>query len=321
MQVMIASLSRAILDCLVQPEQLGTVHSAFDRAVNIQLDQSARMIALTFTSAGGLPYAFMLVDGSPASFIARGVTPGQMVSVEAGACLVIEGAQDRYEFSGATIWEPAMGKLADPENRQAFSDLLVWAAGYVYARANLVGLTPLLKDPRQLIKGTLELENTSDLRLAKIALPSITTLLIALRQEDEAAINTAAARLIGYGIGGTPSGDDLLVGLMAAFSRSSTSRAERMRQLLTICLETQVHADATSLLSLTVLRHALAGEFSEKIHDVTQLLMHPDDPVNLEVSLQRLLLHGATSGAEMFLGVCLGFLLLQNTESNTGKRA
>ncbi len=74
MQVMIASLSRAILDCLVESGRLGVVHSAFDRAVNIQLDRSSRIIALTFPSAGGLPYAFMLADGSPVSFISRGVT-------------------------------------------------------------------------------------------------------------------------------------------------------------------------------------------------------------------------------------------------------
>jgi hypothetical protein len=320
MQVMIASLSRAILDCLVLPERLGVVHSAFDRATNILLDHSSRIIALTFASSGGLPYAFMLAESSPVSFISRGVTAGQKVSIEAGACLVIEGTQDRYDFSSATIWEPAMGKLTDPADQQAFRELLGWAAGYVYARANLAGLAPLLKDPRQVLRGTLELENTPDLRLAKLALPDVTGLLIALEQEDATMLSAAAARLIGYGIGGTPSGDDLLVGLLAALTRSNTSQAEQMRLLLTTCVDGQLHADATSLLSLTVLRHALAGEFSEKIHDVTRLLMHPDNLDSLEVGLQRLLLHGATSGSEMLLGVCLGFLLLQNDGSNTGKR-
>lgn len=319
MQVMIASLSRAILDCLAGTERLGMVHSAFDRAVNIQLDRSSRIIALTFATAGGLPYAFMLAESSPVSFISRGVTAGQMVSIKSDACLVIEGTQDRYDFSSATVWEPAMGKLADPADQQAFSELLGWASGYVYARANLAGLAPLLKAPNQLFSGTLELENTPDLRLAKLALPDVTGLLIGLEQGDATMLNAAAARLIGYGIGGTPSGDDLLVGLLAALTRSCTPQAERMRLLLTACVEGRLHPDATSLLSLTVLRHALVGEFSEKIHDVTRQLMHPDDPDSLEVSLQRLLLHGATSGSEMFLGVCLGYLLMHNFKSDTGK--
>ncbi len=319
MQVMIASLSRAILDCLVETGRLGVIHSAFDRAVNIQLDRSFRIIALTFASAGGLPYAFMLDEGGPVSFISRGVKAGQIVSLEAGACLVIEGAPDRYDFSSATSWEPAMGKLADPEDQQAFSELLGWASEYVYERANLAGLAPLLKDPQRLFSGMLELETKADLRLARHALPDVTGLLVALMQEDGTMLSVATARLIGYGIGGTPSGDDLLVGLLAALTRSSTTQAERMRHLLTTCVEGQLHADATSLLSLTVLRHALAGEFSEKIHVVTRQLMHPDGLENLEVSLQRLLLHGATSGSEIFLGVCLGYLLTLNRKTNTGK--
>lgn len=319
MQVMIASLSRAIQDCLLESERLGVVQSAFDHAVNIQIDGSSRIIALTFASAGGLPYAFLLGDGSPDSFISRGVTTGQIVSIDTGACLVIRGTPDRYDFSGAAVWEPAMEQLDDPADQQAFRDLLTWASGYVYTRANLAGLAPLLKAPQLLFSGMLELENTPDLRLAKLALPDVTGLLTALQQEDATFLSAATARLIGYGIGGTPSGDDLLVGLLAALTRSNTAQAGRMRHLLTTCLEGLLHTDATSLLSLTVLRHAMAGEFSEKIHHVTRQLMHPDDLESLEVSLQRLLLHGATSGSEMFLGVCLGYFLVQNGKSNTGK--
>jgi hypothetical protein len=320
MQVMIASLSRAILDCLVQPGLLGVIHSAFDRAVNIRLIDSRRIIALTFASAGGLPYALMLAEGSPVSFLSRGVTAGQKVTLEIDHCLVIEGTRDRYDFSGAVTWEPAMRKMAQPANNQAFIELLDWASEYIYRRANLAGLAPLLKDPRQLFNGTIDLEETPDLRVAKLATAYVTGMLNAMQQEDATALSAATTRLIGYGIGGTPSGDDLLVGFLAALTRSSVPRAERMHRLLSKCLGKQLNNDATSLLSLTVLHHALAGEFSEKIQDVTQLLMHPDDLDVLESALQRLLLHGATSGSEMFLGIYLGFLLLHGNESNTERR-
>lgn len=314
---MIASLSRAILDCLVQPGLLGVVHSTFDHAVNIRLRDTPRIIALTFPSAGGLPYALMLAEGSPVSFLSRGVTTGQKATLESDHCLVIEGALDRYDFSGAVSWEPAMGKIAQPANNQAFNELLDWAAEYIYRRTNLAGLAPLLKDPRQLFNGTIDLEDTPDLRVAKLAASHVTGLLKAMQQEDATALSAAIARLIGYGIGGTPSGDDLLVGFLAALTRSSITRAERISQLLSTCLGIQLNVDATSLLSLTVLQHALAGEFSEKIHDVTRLLMQPEGLDSLEAVLQRLLLHGATSGSEMFLGIYLGFLLLHADESNT----
>jgi hypothetical protein len=318
MQVMIASLSRAIQSCLVEPGRLGVVHSTFDCAVNIRLENEARIISLTYASAGRLPYALMLAEGSPASFPTRGVKDGQNVFVEAGSCLTIEGAQDRYDYSIADTWDPCMGKLAAPTDNQAFRELLEWAADYVHARANLAGLAPLLRRPQQLLTGGFELGDTPDQRLAKLAAPDVTGLLIALQKENAPALSVAMDRLVGFGIGGTPSGDDLLVGLLAALSRSRAARAERMHGLLAGCLEKQLNESSTTLLSLTVLRHALAGEYSEKVHNVTRLLLHPENPESLESSLQQLLLHGATSGSEMFLGICLGFLLLTVDESNTG---
>jgi hypothetical protein len=313
MRFMVASLSRAIQVCLVHPGPLGIIHSVFDRAVNIRLVDSTRIIAMTFTSAGGLPYALMLSDNGSLSFLSSGIVAGQEIELQTGSLLKINGIEDTYDFSHAAIWDPGMDKLADPENCQAFSELLAWAAGYVHQRANQAGLVPLLKDPQNLFSGTLTADNNPDMRLARLAAPNITGILKALLVEDIAALNPAITRLIGYGIGGTPSGDDLLVGLLAALTRSSQPRAERMRRLLSTCLNGQLDEHATSLLSLTVLRHALVGEFSEKVHTVTRMLMLPDDIEALESSLSRLLLHGATSGSEMFLGICLGFMLLQKT--------
>jgi hypothetical protein len=312
MRVIIASMSSAILDCLAHPGSLGVVHSVFDHAVNIHLSDSPRIITLTFMSAGGLPYALMLAEGSPASFLSSGIVVGKTVELTEGSCLKIEDARDWYDFSDASTWNPVMVKLSAPADDLAFGELLDWAAGYIYERANHAGLVPLLKEPHQLFDGIITLDNVPDLRVASLAVPYVNGLLNALRQNDAAVMNAAMTSLIGYGIGGTPSGDDLLVGLLAALKRSSLPRANRLLQLLSTTLSSQLDNKATSLLSLTVLRHALAGEFSEKIHLVTQQLMHPDDIKSLEASLQKLLLHGATSGSEMFLGVYLGFMLLQD---------
>ncbi len=158
--------------------------------------------------------------------------------------------------------------------------------------------------------GDISLSDDPDLRIARMAAPMIMDLLTALLQDDGKALAGSLVRLLGYGIGGTPSGDDLMVGMLAALRRSRHPLAVHSLPQLCGTLKEHLTDKATSLLSLTVLHHALVGEFSEKIHAVTRQLMHPGDPEQLKSSLDRLLMHGATSGAEMFLGICLGFELI-----------
>lgn len=312
MQIQIACVSEAILDHLSAGGLLGEVHSAFDRAINIRLDGAARIIALTFSSAGKLPYALMVADGQLADFSRLGISAGQKVSRHGGEYLQIDTIDALFDYSLAHVWDSHMAALSDPADRQAFRELLGWSAGYVYQRANQIGLVPLLGNPQRLLAEPPVLADTPELRLARMAAPIVYRLLTALRHADREGLSAETNHLLGYGIGGTPSGDDLLVGLMAALQRSGQPGARRSLQLLSDTLDMQLTSDATTLLSLTVLEHALAAEYSEKIQEVTRLLMHPGDAASLQASLDRLLLHGATSGAEMFLGVCLGFMLIQD---------
>lgn len=315
MDIAIEALSSAIKDCLSIPGPLGAIHSVFDRAVNIKLDRAQRIIALTFSQAGGLPYALMVADDQIRSFLEVGLKVGQKVTLTEDQRLAIESVDILFDFSKAVTWSPVMESLTDPDNIGAFLDLLTWSSRYVFQQANHAGFVPLLENYHLLFEGINTLRDESDQRIALLAAPFISALLSSLIKENELNLTNSITRLLGYGIGGTPSGDDLLVGVLAALHRSQRSHSGQYLQLLTTALTHQLTESVTSLLSLTVLRHALAGEYSEKIQSVTRLLMHPDDPYALKSSLERLLLHGATSGSEMFLGICLGFKLIYGTWS------
>ena len=310
MQVVISSLSSAILDCLEQPGSLGVVHSVFDRALNIRLNDLPRIITLTFPGAGGLPYALMVANGCFDGFSSCGIVAGQTVELGTDSCLRIAAADIQFDFAAASTWNPALPKLNDPEDIRAFLELLDWAARHVFEKANHAGLVPLLREPHRLFDSFVLSADDPERRIASLAAPYVTSLLAAMQREDQKGLATATTKLLGYGIGGTPSGDDLLVGILAALQSSSRPLANRLKILLSNSIDRQLGEETTSLLSLTVLRHALAGEFSEKIHEVTRQLMHPTDGNALEACLDRLLLHGATSGSEMFLGICLGFMLV-----------
>ncbi|MGA9397475.1 MAG: DUF2877 domain-containing protein [Anaerolineaceae bacterium] len=310
MHIKIASLSSAILDCLSNPGPLGVIHSVFDRAVNIKLDNTQRIIALTFSQAGGLPYAMMLAEGQLNSFMKEGIETKQKVNLIQNRCLAIEGIDIIFDYSESSLWSPGMSHLTDPGDIGTFLELLTWSSDYVFKHANHAGLVPLLENHHLLFDGKLILDDHPDLRIARLAIPVIGDLITALKQNDDKTVVSSTIRLLGYGIGGTPSGDDLLVGLLAAMHRSHHPLADQYLLLLSDALKEQLTDGVTSLLSLTVLRHALTGEYSEKIHEVTRQLMHPESPDGLKASLERLLMHGATSGSEMFLGICLGFQLV-----------
>ncbi|MBN2677798.1 MAG: DUF2877 domain-containing protein [Anaerolineaceae bacterium] len=310
MQINIDSVSSTIRDELAVANPLGVVHSVFDRAVNIQLNGIPRIIALTFTSAGRLPYALMVGDDQLDDFLSLNISTGLKVYQANGSSIRIENIEDYFVYSNSAIWDPHMDPLDDPKDTRGFLDLLDWSASHVFQRANRIGLVPLLENPRRLLAGLFEIDETPDLRYARLASPIISRLLTALNQMDRPSLTEETGRLLGYGIGGTPSGDDLLVGLLAALTRSSHPTADRLLHLLVDTLISQLDQDVTSLLSLTVLNHAVKGAFSEKIHTITRLLMHPEGVESLETGLENMLLHGASSGSEMFLGIYLGFMLL-----------
>lgn len=254
------------------------------------------------------------------TFTSLGIMTGQPVDLQAGSSLKIDAADVQFDFSAASIWNPVMPQMSDPEDFEAFFEILAWAANRVFERANHAGLVPLLKDPRRLFEGLILSGNDPAQRISNLAAPYVTGLLNAMSQEDKQGLLTATSKLLGYGIGGTPSGDDLLVGMLAALQRSSLARANRIKDHLSNTINQQLSEGTTSLLSLTVLRHALAGEFSEKIHEVTQQLMHPTDSETLETCLDRLQLHGATSGSEMFLGIYLGFMVIYGNLKGDGNQ-
>ncbi len=149
----IASLSNAILDRLSNPGALGIIHSVFDRAVNIELHNPPRIIALTFSQAGGLPYALMLADGQLESFIKAGIAPGQEVTLLDKRRLAIKGSAIEFNFHAATLWSPRLASLSNPDDSKAFLELLSWSTDYVYTQAKKAGLVPLLRNPRLLFDG------------------------------------------------------------------------------------------------------------------------------------------------------------------------
>ena len=128
---------------------------------------------------------------------------------------------------------------------------------------------------------------------------------------------TAAERLIGLGPGLTPSGDDVLAGVLLALRHLGAAARVGRAVWLADWLATTVTFDArtrTTPISATLLYCAARGEASPEVTEVLRALAESRPP---EAALGRLDRLGHTSGADLTQGLRIGVtsvLTLSGTE-------
>jgi hypothetical protein len=140
---------------------------------------------------------------------------------------------------------------------------------------------------------------------AWLALPMV-EVVRALRTGDAAAATTVARRsLLGRGPGLTPSGDDVLAGLLACvrpLAAAATFRSHRVQDAVTATADAVAAAApaVTTALSASLLRHAAASEVAVPVAAVLAALTGSGA---LAPALDRLLDVGSTSGRDLALGL------------------
>lgn len=117
-----------------------------------------------------------------------------------------------------------------------------------------------------------------------------------------AALGEVLANVVGCGPGATPSGDDVLVGILAvltsAHSGSAGARdAELLRRALLPLLPT------TTDVSAHLLRQAARGLIGRAVHELVSALLGDASPEQLSATAQRVVETGATSGADTCEGL------------------
>jgi hypothetical protein len=120
--------------------------------------------------------------------------------------------------------------------------------------------------------------------------------------EVSAALGVVLAKVVGRGPGSTPSGDDVLVGILAVLNSphsgaAGARAAESLGRAILPLLWT------TSDLSAQLLRQALKGLFSRDVHELVLALLGNRAPQELRNTIRRVIETGATSGADTCMGL------------------
>ena len=293
----IAFIGKPAFDLLPRCGLPGTVIASFSRSCWLETP-GGHLFAIADHQSGEGPLTVGVA-------LPGGVTLAEL-GVEQGTKLVPDGVDFRLgdhlilRIAGAALWRPA------PLGPQASNDEVarrLWAlVDSVAADAPVEGLAPLMGHLDQLAYGNMPVADAGI--VPRFAMPNVAMLAQGLVQGDDGAVNQAVHGLIGLGPGLTPSGDDMLVGLMVALWTA----------LGTVCCDhfsrsIVRHSTQTNRISAALLEQAALGIGSAAQHRVAQCLHELTPATELEAAVAGLVRWGHTSGWDSLTGILLGTTL------------
>lgn len=266
------------------------VQSVYRSVLNVTTGDG--LLTVASPAAGGLPNG-VLVDLGP-DWRAIGLHPGMDVRAD-DATITVPKARLEIQLKAAPRWSPRFPapSTATDAGTGRWRRRAAATRSIAQARASSGGFGPLLGGA-----GRAEVPAVRDdpSGIIDVARPVLTRLALALETGDRDGAARAAAQLIGLGPGLTPSGDDALVGIEAALHALAQPSAGFLGPALGDA-ETR-----TTDVAATLLRHAAAGEFAERLHTLLAALLGPDDE-RVPAAIEQAVAWGATSGTDCLLGV------------------
>lgn len=291
-------------DTIIRAQQIGSraalrfsghVHSVYRQACNIETEHGT-LVSLLSQGLGNLPHGIHCVLPVPVDFQSW-CTAGQTVVAD-GVDLRIAQAGIAVQLAEAATWRCVLATcVVDPCADQMLCALLE-VRSMLQEHAPASGFAPLLLcdgEPGSLLDQALQRRLVRTLPMLGNATRSL--------DADRAAL--ALGQLAGLGPGLTPSGDDFIVGYLAAlWSRCSFEPALRSF-LAALGGPLERFAARSNLISRQFLLDAVAGEFSESLADLVSAIAVGHVGRAL-ASAGRVVRIGHSSGADALTGLLFG---------------
>jgi hypothetical protein len=249
----------------------GHVHSVFARACNIASDDG--LLTVASSALGDGPATLRLTPGA-CDDLRRCYEAGEDVR---GDGVALRTARTTLRHAGAPVWRPSRRRP--------------WLAGACIEE----------RLQRAQARVDARLARAASV-LAGSAAACVSTLVRACNTLDAETALQQAARLIGWGEGLTPAGDDFLAGLLAGLD-AFDAIGERRRRLRAALAEACVAGAArTTPISAHALRLAAGGHHAHDLLALRDALLCDEQP-RVDRALERTLGIGATSGAASARGI------------------
>jgi len=282
----------------------GKVHSAFDKAWNLRLLPGSLISVVQHDVGCGPLFVVLTPEDSPILGACR-PQRGVPMRVTAHALMVQTDASHslRIDLSSASTWSTPK-RVANVVSPADVAKNLQHTAAWIAARGKSGGLCAFDQGEDDVF-GVTPVSCAGERALSALE--------GSWRALDAGEANAAAQHLlalVGLGPGLTPSGDDMLIGLLGALSLAEASYRCEWPWLgkLQQGLAQDCQPGSTTELSQQWLDAAIVREVPQRLSDVLCALLaaqpgeHEGDSRPLEAALARLTELGATSGVDALAG-------------------
>jgi len=254
----------------------GRVHSVFARACNIACGDL--LLTLAAADLGNGPTVLRLVRGAPRDLRAL-FDVGEPVD---GRHHRVRTARTELQLTRACVWSPAPRRGLLPVSR-------------IHAHAS------------RALRRVAQRRHMHPSLIDGVGAPVTAALRDACRARDSERAKAHADRLIGWGEGLTPAGDDFLIGLTAGLDALVDGSGRReLRGAIAMVLRDA--APRTTPIAVHYLRLAADGHFTEPLLRLRDALLCEDDDNLVDAALHAALDIGATSGADTVSGLLAGLM-------------
>ena len=294
----VLSHSTAIVPMLDLPTTRGNIHSVFPRAANLLL--GGRLLTLHGRETPCAPNGLVLALRANQKPLA-GLQPGMVCLVERGI-ITIPAANLRLDLQQSLPWNPRPQLVPGVCPPKQLQENLALLEIYLSAHVSADGLAGLACLPPE---ASSEKANASS-RLLHTARLATQHLLDGIAQQRLALARQGISALLGLGPGLTPSGDDVLTGLIAATLVLGGAVGQPVTFYQRLSAEALAIAySRTNKLSITWIEYAGRGEVAEHLGRLFEALTQADTSL-IEQAAHEVLSSGATSGADILAGIILG---------------
>ena len=282
----------------------GVIHSVSKNSFYC-LFPNKQLLLVCEKKYGGIPFGISINQCSKDYFYDLGLRKNMHVKFGEYYLYIPEG-NFILDLHGGRVW------VSRIENNHIFSvsevmSNLDYATEISLMNGSMNGLGELLFYQEHLIWG----RDSSGKRLnsfCRFSFTPVSKLMVAIGRNDFYLLENSAKKLIGLGVGLTPSSDDMLIGLFSTlyfFQRhvklNYISSLAKALYFLSI--------GKTTLISEIFLKCACQGERFEILDDAIMAVLSTSKP-NLYVKINKVLSIGGSSGTEMILGILLGIRLM-----------
>lgn len=279
-------------------QALWRVHSVFTRACNL-VDSHGTMLALIHHSIPRTPFAIRLAEQAPAF---TSLFEAGMKARLTPQTLCIDG-RFSIQRQNESVWDAslkALGPLGPvPHNFPLCLAVIDEALEIAQLQESphdrphdrmTQAVQKALDDAEHAMAEALQNKHEPNTTIPDAAMPP-------MPHTSDTPLIHAAQKLLGLGHGLTPSGDDMLVGIMAGLRFLGHRNLRPLEDWLRHEAPRQTNAIAA-----TFIEHACAGRFSEGILDIFAAM---EQGANLDAAIHRLLQFGASSGYDTLRGIYL----------------